>query len=146
MIKILAEEARYIAEQEKFKASQKEQHPPVTVLPGDDLHVAPVGAEAESSTSALMRFKFRDPRRGCTGRGKGSSVGQPWRLGKGVSGKSPPPREVGSGTTLPDGDDDDEPELDYGSSDGSSDDEDEPYPQHAPPPGRVSVRGARRRV
>ena len=59
--KILAQEARDIAEQEKFKASQKEQHPPVTVSPGDDLRVALVGAEAESSTSAPMRFTFRDP-------------------------------------------------------------------------------------
>jgi hypothetical protein len=138
--KILAEEARDIAEQEKFKASQKEQHPPVAVSPGDDLHVARGGADSESSTSAPMRFTFRDPRRGGTGRGRGSSIGQQLRPGMGVSRKSPPPREVGSGTTPPDGDDD-EPELD----DGSSDDEDEPYPQHAPPPGGVSGRGARRR-
>ena len=129
--KIQGEEARDIEEQELLKASLKETPPQVTVSSGDDLHVTPVGAEAESSASGPARFTFRDPSLGSSGRGR--NFGKPWRPGRGRSRNSSPPREVGPDNTLPNGEDRDDPlpNMDDGSSDDDENDED---PAQEPPP------------
>ena len=86
--RIQDEEARDIEEQELLKTILNETHPPVTVSSGDDLHLTPLGAEAESSASGPARFTFRDPALGSSGRGR--NLGKPWRPGRDMSRNSPP--------------------------------------------------------
>ena len=123
-----------------MEASLKETHPPATVSSGDELRVNPVGAEAESSASPPLRFAFRDPTLGRSGRGR--LTGQRPRLGRGSPWHSPPPRVVGPGDTSPDGKNRSEPlpNLDDGSSD--DDDDEKIRIRDMRPPGRTPGSGA----